>query len=61
MPHDKVGNIGDVYLFKSKRFLPEPLHKKLPNMKQVVTDCARNEPSLLAQILLVRIEDLSQR
>ncbi|HKU24659.1 MAG TPA: hypothetical protein VJQ54_04255 [Candidatus Sulfotelmatobacter sp.] len=61
MLHDKIGNIGDPYLLKNKRFLSEPLHKKLPNVKQVITDCARNKPSLLAQILLVCIEDLSQR
>ena len=58
MPHDKIGNIGDLYLPKNKRFLSEPLHKKLPNIKQVVTYGARNEPSLLAQILLICTQDV---
>jgi hypothetical protein len=54
MPQNKIGNIGGFYLLKSEAFLSETLDEKLPGIKLVLTDRARNEPSLLAQILFVR-------
>jgi hypothetical protein len=59
MPQNKIENVGGLYLLKNERFLSEPLHEKPPNIKLVVTDCARNEPPLLVQILLVRTKDVS--